>query len=268
MRSSQIAYPAVEAISLIDAEPPMNPVVSVPPELQLGPQEIEVEYRAAPTGPLDPSHTCATPPPPPPEPQPMGVLAVANKPVEKREGLREVQISYDMIKLFMHHVEVNTKKGIESCAVLAGELGGEDNVLRVNTLILPPQKGSRDQVEMLNEEVLLEETMEKELIVMGWIHTHPEFQCFLSSIDVHTTLGFQILLEEALAIVIAPKDTKRKCGVFRLSSPGGMDLIRDCPHRGFHTHGPTKTGQPIYEICSHVYINPRLKVKASDRRAG
>ncbi|GMH35569.1 hypothetical protein BSKO_03437 [Bryopsis sp. KO-2023] len=256
MHSSQIAYPAVEGMSLIDAEPPMNPVVSPPPELELGPQQVEVEYVAAPTAPPDPSHTCCT------------AVAPVEKTVVKREGLREVQISFDMMKLFLHHVESNTRKGIETCAVLAGELGGEDDVLRVNALILPPQKGSRDQVEMLNEEILLEETVAKGLIVMGWIHTHPEFECFLSSVDVHTTLGFQILLEEALAIVMAPKDTKRKCGVFRLTTPGGMDLIQGCPHRGFHSHSETKTGQPIYEVCNHVFINPRLKVSAIDRRAG
>lgn len=156
----------------------------------------------------------------------------------------------------------------ESSVPPLGELGGEESVLKVNRLILPPQKGSRDQVEMLDEEVLLEETMMKGFIVLGWIHTHPEFDCFLSSIDVHTTLSYQLLLEEAIAIVMAPKDRKRKCGVFRLSTPGGLELVKDCKQRGFHQHGATKTGQDVYEVASHVYINPDMKVVVSDRRAG
>lgn len=121
---------------------------------------------------------------------------------------------------------------------------------------------------MFSDEILIGETLDRGLVCLGWIHTHPEFDCFLSSIDVHTSLGYQILLDEALAIVMAPKDKKRKCGIFRLSTPGGLDLVWKCDKRGFHQHGPTSTGQKIYEVSSHVYVNPDLKVEVSDRRAG
>ena len=139
-------------------------------------------------------------------------------------------------------------------------------MLEVNHLLVPQQKGTRDQVEMINEEMLLGEVLSNGLMVLGWIHTHPVFECFLSSIDVHTTLPYQLLLEEAIAIVMAPTDRKRKCGVFRLTTPGGMDLIRNCPKRGFHQHKPTRTGQPIYEIVSHVYYDSKLKVTVKDLR--
>ena len=56
-----------------------------------------------------------------------------------------------------------------------------------------------------------------------------------------------------MAIVMSPRDSKnRRCGIFRLTTPGGMDLIKDCSQTGFHTHAPTANGQKIYELCGHV----------------
>ena len=74
------------------------------------------------------------------------------------------------------------------------------------------------------------------------------------------------MLDEAVAIVMAPKDPSSKVGIFRLTTPGGINLVQRCPQRGFHTHPPTETGQPIYEVCGHVYLNPRAKCEVVDLR--
>ena len=80
-------------------------------------------------------------------------------------------------------------------------------------------------------------------------------------------LVLQVMLEEAVAIVMSPRDSQnRKCGIFRLTTPGGMKLIRDCTQTGFHSHAPTETGQKVYELCGHVYINPRVKHTVVDLR--
>jgi STAM-binding protein len=92
----------------------------------------------------------------------------------------------------------------------------------------------------------------RELYPLGWIHTHPTQTCFLSSVDVHTQCGYQTMLDEAVAIVMAPTDRRNKCGIFRLTTPGGLQLVQRCPLRGFHTHPPTATGQEVYELCGHV----------------
>jgi STAM-binding protein len=42
------------------------------------------------------------------------------------------------------------------------------------------------------------------LMVCGWIHTHPTQTCFLSSRDLHTSVGYQVMLPESVAIVCAP----------------------------------------------------------------
>ena len=48
---------------------------------------------------------------------------------------------------------------------------------------------------------------------------------------------------------------------------GGLDLVQRCTQRGFHMHPPTETGQPIYELCGHVYLNPRCAYEVVDLRA-
>lgn len=74
------------------------------------------------------------------------------------------------------------------------------------------------------------------------------------------------MLDEAVAIVMAPQDPSKRCGMFRLTTPGGLKLIQHCTLRGFHMHPPTETGQEVYELCGHVYINPRAKHDVVDLR--
>lgn len=55
-------------------------------------------------------------------------------------------------------------------------------------------------------------------------------------------------------------------GIFHLSDPAGVGLIRNCVERGFHPHYEPEDGSPIYERCSHVYIDPSLKHDVIDLR--
>ncbi|KAI9920638.1 hypothetical protein PsorP6_000186 [Peronosclerospora sorghi] len=48
-----------------------------------------------------------------------------------------------------------------------------------------------------------------ELLTLVWIHTHPKQNWFLSSVDVHTQCGFQSILPEAVAIVVAHNDPQK-----------------------------------------------------------
>ena len=58
----------------------------------------------------------------------------------------------------------------------------------------------------------------------------------------------------------------RKHGIFHLTDPGGIGVIHDCPERGFHPHKAPLDGSPIYEHCSHVYMNPSVKFDMVDLR--
>lgn len=61
-------------------------------------------------------------------------------------------------------------------------------------------------VQALNEEEIFDVQDKRSLYPLGWIHTHPTQTCFLSSVDVHTQCGYQVLhlpwaLLPALAMV-------------------------------------------------------------------
>lgn len=242
----------------------------------LGPQEMAVIVQSPNTHGLP--DTCApghhgSPSAPPPPPPPTSSPPVASggggggpRELTKRAQLRDVHVSVALMEEFLHYARANTGKGIESCGILAGKLLADDSIFAITTLIIPKQQGTTDTVQALNEEEIFEAQFERELYPLGWIHTHPTQTCFLSSVDVHTQCGYQTMLDEAVAIVMAPTDRSKKCGIFRLSTPGGLTLVQKCPLRGFHTHPPTDTGQELYELCGHVYLNSRTKHEVLDLR--
>ncbi|CAI0626670.1 unnamed protein product [Linum tenue] len=61
----------------------------------------------------------------------------------------------------------------------------------------------------LNEEEIFDVQDKLSLFPLGWIHTHPTQTCFMSSVDLHTHYSYQIMLPEAIAIVMAPTDESR-----------------------------------------------------------
>jgi STAM-binding protein len=75
----------------------------------------------------------------------------------------------------------------------------------LNTLIIPKQNGTSDTCDTVGEEDVVAYQIEHDLISLGWVHTHPTQECFLSSVDVHTHYGYQAMLKEAIAVVLAPK---------------------------------------------------------------
>ncbi|POM79193.1 Metalloprotease family M67C [Phytophthora palmivora] len=151
--------------------------------------------------------------------------------------IRTLEIPAGIIAQFTLLASPNTNQppyGIETCGILAGIL--HDRKLIITTLIIPKQEGSSDMCTMTNEEELYDFCFSNELLTLGWIHTHPKQDCFLSSVDVHTQCGFQSILPEAVAIVVAPSDPRKNVGVFRLTEPSGLQLIQNCKLTGFHTH--------------------------------
>ncbi|XP_059640838.1 AMSH-like ubiquitin thioesterase 1 isoform X3 [Cornus florida] len=182
----------------------------------------------------------------------------------------QLHISTKLMDSFMKMARSNTDKNLETCGVLAGSL--KNRKFYVTTLIIPKQESTSDSCQTTNEEEIFEVQDKQSLFPLGWIHTHPTQSCFMSSIDVHTHYSYQIMLPESIAIVMAPRDSSsssRNCrthGIFRLTNPGGMTVIRQCPRRGFHPHDPPADGGPIYKQCSDVYMNPDLKFDVVDLR--
>ncbi|XP_071690819.1 AMSH-like ubiquitin thioesterase 1 isoform X2 [Rutidosis leptorrhynchoides] len=180
------------------------------------------------------------------------------------ESPLELHISSKVMEHFMKMAKSNTDKDLETCGILAGSL--KNRKFYVTALIIPKQEGTANSCQATNEEEIFEVQDKRSLFPLGWIHTHPTQSCFMSSIDVHTHYAYQIMLPEAIAIVMAPRDSSRKHGIFRLTTPGGMGVIRNCPQRGFHAHDAPSDGSPIYKQCTDVYINPKLNFDVIDLR--
>ncbi|XP_024995482.1 AMSH-like ubiquitin thioesterase 3 [Cynara cardunculus var. scolymus] len=175
-----------------------------------------------------------------------------------------LHIPVQMMQAFLRLAQENTKKNLETCGVLAGSLKNRN--FQITTLIIPKQESTSDSCQTLNEEDIFEVQDKRSLFPLGWIHTHPSQTCFMSSVDLHTHYSYQIMLPEAIAIVMAPSDTSSPHGIFHLSDPAGVKLIRNCDQRGFHPHEEPDDGSPIYEHCSHVYMNETVKFDVVDLR--
>lgn len=160
--------------------------------------------------------------------------------LENGTPLRTLFLPPTMRTTFLRLAYKNTLANLETCAFLAGTL--ISNALFVSKLIVPAQIATSDTCEMTNESQLFDYVdSQDDLMVLGWIHTHPSQTCFMSSQDLHTHAGYQMMLAESIAIVCAPSkgDTTHggDWGAFRLTDPPGKMAILQCNKPGvFHPH--------------------------------
>ena len=160
-----------------------------------------------------------TPPPRPPKeeeafssldppPMPSNKDRVSFRPsalLEDGSPLRPVFIPRDLRSKFLAVAAENTQRGLEMCGVLCGS--PVNNALFVSCLVIPDQTCTENTCETQNEGTMLEFCLDRGLMVIGWIHTHPTQTCFMSSQDLHTHAGYQIMIPESIAIVCAPQST-------------------------------------------------------------
>ena len=137
----------------------------------------------------------------------------------------------DLEEVFLTQAQENTSRGIETCGLLCGKVDVRE--IAITHLLIPPQRGTHNTVEMLDDEAVATHLIDNQLQVIGWIHTHPTQTAFLSSIDTHTQYSYQALLEEAVAVVCAPTYGTNKW--FRLTE-SGMRIVGGCTLDGFHDH--------------------------------
>lgn len=183
--------------------------------------------------------------------------------LENGQALRTVFLSPDLRTRFLAIAASNTRQNLETCGILCGTL--ISNALFVSKLVIPEQTSTSDTCETLNESALFEYCDAEDLMVLGWIHTHPTQTCFMSSRDLHTHCGYQVMMAESIAIVCAPsKDPS--WGIFRLTDPPGMKTVLNCQQSGlFHQHNV----ENIYTDAlkpGHVFELPGLEFQVVDQR--
>lgn len=201
---------------------------------------------------------------------------VNHKTVNFTEGgapLRTVFLPAELPDAFLKIANPNTSKKLETCGILVGKLNR--NAFFITHLLIPEQDSTPDTCGTKNEEKMFEyiDNEDPDLFILGWIHTHPTQSCFLSSIDLHTQNSYQIMLNEAIAIVCSPSSQFSKhLGIFRLTDPPGIPTITNCSRTGFHPHDEIN----LYADCNrisnkdissgHVVIKHGLPLKIKDLR--
>ncbi|KAL1968248.1 hypothetical protein VTN77DRAFT_2083 [Rasamsonia byssochlamydoides] len=154
--------------------------------------------------------------------------------LENGTPLRTVFLPPTLRTHFLSIAAPNTRRNLETCGILCGTL--ISNALFVSKLLIPEQESTSDTCETVNESAIFDYCDSEDLMVLGWIHTHPTQTCFMSSRDLHTHCGYQVMLPESIAIVCAPTKTP-DWGVFRLTDPPGLKSVLNCTQTGlFHPH--------------------------------
>lgn len=256
---------AAPTLSPLPSAPPIAPPAGAPPTFDALPsapplddvsasKQQPIVYSQLPAAPAINAAAVPAAPATAPAPAAAAAAATSQRVVASMGGthVRPVIVDGEILSDFMRLVHQNTARGIETCGVLTGKLESSEHDsgrFIVTHLILPRQKGTQNTCEMTDEDSLFDFQMKHDLMTLGWIHTHPTQSCFLSSVDLHTHLGYQLMLPEAVAIVMAPTDRRAQFGVFSLSEIG-LDAIRTCQQKSFHVH--RLPDADIYSNATHV----------------
>ena len=122
--------------------------------------------------------------------------------LENGQPLRTIFLPPDLRSRFLSIASANTRVNLETCGILCGTL--ISNALFISKLVIPDQESTSDTCDTINESALFDYCDAEDLMVLGWIHTHPTQTCFMSSRDLHTHCGYQVMMPESIAIVCAP----------------------------------------------------------------
>jgi STAM-binding protein len=232
-------------IAIYDKNAERQPPPVLPPKEHIAPSRASFVDGASAEPPALPAKVSSPPPPPGKSPLPEAPSTGSNldpasytfKPsayLENGSPLRSVFLPANLRTQFLSAVAANTQRNLETCGILCGTL--VSNALFISKLLIPEQTATSDTCETTNESAIFEFCDSEDLLMLGWIHTHPSQTCFMSSRDLHTHCGYQVMLAESIAIVCAPSKTP-DWGVFRLTDPPGLKTVLNCTQSGlFHPH--------------------------------
>ncbi|KAH6605790.1 hypothetical protein Trco_004943 [Trichoderma cornu-damae] len=183
--------------------------------------------------------------------------------LENGDPIRSIFLPGTLRSKFLEIASKNTAAGLETCGVICGT--PINNALFVRCLLIPDQKSTPDTCETENESALFDYCMSEDLLMLGWIHTHPTQTCFMSSRDLHTHAGYQVMMPESIAIVCAPRYNEH--GIFRLTHPPGLDHVLNCNRtETFHQHSIDNLYREADRPHGHVYESDKMPLQVVDLR--
>ncbi len=184
------------------------------------------------------------------------VIQPSVQPSSQLSILRKIIIPDSFVQKFIEVSESNSAINIETL----GLIGGKDlgHCFMVSHLVIPSQIATHETCEQLGHELVSETFLKENIIQLGWIHTHPSFDVFPSSVDMHNQYKYQKMLPETMAIVYSKRFDKTD--YLRLSELG-MTEIGGCNLENFHQHSNDVTAQ-----IDHMMLAKNLNVTTIDLR--
>ena len=150
----------------------------------------------------------------------------------------------DLTDRFLAIARSNSDRGVETLGTLGGSLS--NNRLIISHLLIPKQEGKSDSCTMEGLEDVWDVHDKENIVFLGWIHTHPAYSVFLSSVDMHNQYEWQHMLPEVSQLEVTPGLTSKTVCVsgrghsLQYQGQGGRTpqalRLRDGRHRGLQPH--------------------------------
>ena len=210
----------------------------------------------------------------------MDITEQAFSPVDGAEKMSKaitVTVSASLIEQFKLRAADNSRNNKETLGFIYGYQQKNKRWL-ANVLFLPEQGGKDDccwETKAERDGVLQANLEIAGFRRLGWIHTHPGFDCFMSSQDLHTQEYIEQHNPVGFGIVVSYRNNKRgELRVYRLTSKG-QEVISKCTKghatggqlpeedAGLHEHNEPKS---LYEEAKHVDIGSKRKATVLDSR--
>ncbi|KAK8054903.1 hypothetical protein PG993_000130 [Apiospora rasikravindrae] len=260
-KSQPVSYDAQSYASR--PEPPSHPPPSVadlsaperPSKELLSSPQPALQVTQPQDGPQLPPKTSEMPASPPPSTKRLTFAPAAY--LENGEPIRSIFLPGQLRQEFLRIASDNTRRGLEMCGILCGT--AVNNALFIKCLVIPEQKCTSDTCETENESELFDYCMTEDLLMLGWIHTHPTQSCFMSSRDLHTQAGYQVMLPESIAIIWH----------IQTYQPPGLPHILHCNETAtFHQHSIDNLYTGAEKPAGHVFESDKLEFEVKDLRPG
>jgi len=84
-------------------------------------------------------------------------------------GMRPIDLPVELLDSFLGVARLNTLRKIETCGLLLGKQRGAG--FTIVTLLIPEQRGTQDTCTMESEELVVEFSMDRDLLTLGWVRT-------------------------------------------------------------------------------------------------
>ena len=121
-----------------------------------------------------------------------------------QRGKKMVIYPADLVDTFKAGSSANTANNKETGALLAGSFNKERNAWIVTHLIYPKQIGTATYYTEIPGNNYWTYFIQNNLIQLGSIYTHPNFNSFMSFVDLHMHAGIQRYENSAVAFVYSP----------------------------------------------------------------